>query len=662
MPSAEEYRPLLRLGPFKGVDYTSADPLLDSGRAISAQNANPTRRPGALMCEAGRTLMHDFSSALDSITALYSCVGKDNTHYALVQGLKSSAVKTILYDKSAGTSVVLTGANAFTQAVQYGAVVYTNAGQRFFLNPAQTQAYEWQYPAPAAAGNITLSSFGSGSMAAATYFYVVTRQTIMPDGSVSETSVDLNQFANPPSFTLGSTGGITVTPTGGFVFTGTNADGTTFTTNLYRQSTLQAGYLLVTNLTTNSAYNDTASDQSLLQNAALEVSRDPPPCSATNLGWLAINKSRIWVWVIVNNANTNDVSEPQLWYSNLGRTWEFDQISQVLLLQSDVISGSTGNTSYFDDYANQPAGLGKAGTILLAFTHRQTWGVYGDAPSDFLQRELFNIGCIAPYSITSVIGGVYWLSENGVYFFDGSSPSYNAAKITNYLRPIPGYAGLPSSPGISVATQIMACGSFRNLTYYLHFPTLQQSIGYNSVTGEWTGVLPYAPVTPSAICTVPANPASTTGFEWDEVLAARTAAGGVTSAVDWYFSDPSLDLGLPQACTWTGACSSAPETSFEKQYRFLTTTGPIQKGAAVVTLVVDPGSGDPLKTVEWTIPDLSTTPRQIKSLGYEGGTLRGFMAQLTVELQGVEGQPAPQLWDVSVWGIVPPDRNLVPRT
>jgi hypothetical protein len=656
-----EYKELVRLGPFKGVDYTDSDNLLEAGRGASASNTNTARIAGALVCERGRVLMYDFSKVLSVINVIYAAVGNSDTPFVLVQGESTDSppvLLTLLYNVLTRTYVQYTGVNTFTQAVQYGAVVYTNGGQRFFLSPSPIplQAYDWQYSAPNAAGNVTLTA-AAGTLAIGTYFYVITRQTIMPDGSISETSVDLNEFENPPQITLSGAGGVTVNHINGLTWIGTNDDGTAFTTNLYRQSSNQAGYLLVTNLTTNAAYTDTTSDQDLLANAELEVNRDPPPVGPGNLGHLCLHKSRVWCFVVQRNASTQHVTQVQLWYSNLDRPWEFDSTSQVLLLQGDITSVPvSGNVNYFARYGNQPAGLGVVGTILLALTRRQTWAVYGDSSSDFLQRQLFNIGCSAPRSITPVVGGAFWLSENGVYFFDGSSPTYDSEKIASYLRKIPGSPGAPGSAGISTNAQIFACGSFYGLSYYLHFPSLQQTIGYHTPSGEWMGVLPYAPRTGDAVCTTAANPSSVYGLAWNEVLAARRGA----PVIDWYFADDSLDLGLPQTCSWTGGAMFAPD-SFRKQYRYLTLIGPVQQGSAIVTFDVDDGVAPP-KQVVWAIPDLSVTPRNIKSLGSDGGQLMGFMGSLTVALTGVAGQPAPQIWAVAAWGVLPPDQNLSLRT
>ena len=57
--------------------------------------------------------------------------------------------------------------------------------------------------------------------------------------------------------------------------------------------------------------------------------------------------------------------------------------------------------------------------LLIALTRRQTWAVYGDSPSDFLQRQILNIGCVAPYSIVGAIGGQFQAVEPGEDFAPG---------------------------------------------------------------------------------------------------------------------------------------------------------------------------------------------------------------------------------------------------
>ena len=659
--ASEQFQPLLTLDRFRGIDYTTAPFEVEPGRGVQAINANCQRKPGALLPERGRVQVGDFDLSVGTISVVFPVVTIGDQPLYLVQGNIGSAY----IDPATLAVLPIPGLLAFDQAVQYSSVIYTNAGQRLFVddypgatNPATglidapLMPYQWQYPiAPPFTGSATPTT-GTGNMDPATYFYVFTQTTNMPDGSVSETSPSPSQYATPLQVTLSATGEITLTPQAGYTFIGNNADGTAYTTNIYRQSSNQAGYLFVGNAPSNAPYVDTQSDAQIIGNAELIVHRDPPPVSETNLGALVIHKNRVWTFVTQDNADTLNQPQIQLWYSNVDRPWEFDDTSQVLLMQSDVaVPPSGGVYQYNGLYGNEPRGLGKTGTVLVAFTIRETWAVYGDDQSTFVQRELFNIGCTSRHSITMAGGGVFWLSEQGPYFFSGAAPSNTGERLRDQIRPLPAPPGFGST-GIPVSAQAQAAGSFANLTWYLSFPTLNQTYGYHTTSQEWLGVLPYAPTTTAGIATLASAPVQYGGVEYGLVIAARA------SGLDYWFADPSFDLGFPQSWSWVGPISDSQQPASEKQYRWLSLqVPPGTQGSAAVTLTVD--GQDPYS---WTIPDLSLYTRHMTSLGFDGGNIRGFSASLAVSLQGLAGQPPPNLYRVVCWGQVPADRFLVPRT
>lgn len=438
--AAETKAVLLKLGPFKGVDYTSADLLLsaedeknDAGLAQNAINANATRNPGALMTERGRILAFDMAAVMTLITNVRAVTTINDAPLYLVQGMNGGATVSYYYDPV--NRVILgpiVGLSAFNDAIQFGAVVYTNAGQRLFLDAypsgvspgtGRLIAYQWGYPSFFWTGSLTPTT--GGALAPATYFYVFTRATTMPDGTVSETSVNPTQFASPATATVvGPNNAITLNNT--IAWSGTNPDGTAYATNVYRQSTLQAGYFFVVQLTggVGVPYTDVQSDASILSNPAVVVHRDQPPVvpgtntgnAGPNLGYLGIHKNRVFVLVTVQNSNTLGQPQVQAWYSNLGRGWEFNSATQVMLLQSDVTATApSGVVNYQGIYGNEPVGLGEVGTLLLAIKNRETWAVYGDDPSTFIQRNIFNIGGVSGASITPFLGGIGWLTHNGAY-------------------------------------------------------------------------------------------------------------------------------------------------------------------------------------------------------------------------------------------------------
>jgi hypothetical protein len=517
-----------------------------------------------------------------------------------------------------------------------------------------------------------------GNITPGVYFYVFTQVTTMPDGSTSETSVYPAQFANPFFINIvnGGTNAITINDSGVYKFTGTNADGTTYTTNIYRQSSNQAGYFLVGNASTNAAFVDTFPDYIIAQNAMLAVHRDVPPLGTggypINYAFLAVHKNRVWVFATVQPAGNFGLPQVQLWYSNFARPWEFDDVNQVLLLESDVDSTDQTFGTYTSVYGNDPKGLAVVGTQLVAFKKHETWVVYGDnspgGANPFIQRQLFTIGAVSTGSITPAVGGVFWLSEHGVYFFDGSAPQYDTKRITSYLRSVP-----LTVTAASVTDQAASTGFFAGLCWYLSFPTLGYTLIYDTVGGEWVGRLPYATQSAYAIDYTVSAPASNyqnlsanTG-SFNEVVVARG------TFLDHWLADPNLDLGNAQTCSFAGAQTDSGQSSYEKQYRYVTLLAPIQNAVAIVTLNVDNGvSPAKIYTVQfdlsgtgaqstWQTQDRQT-PRHIAAIGDgSGGILRGYLASLTVFVTGT-GSTAPQVWSASVWGQIPPDRNLVMRT
>jgi len=186
--------------------------------------------------------------------------------------------------------------------------------------------------------------------------------------------------------------------------------------------------------------------------------RPPRPSAClreTNLGALVIHKNRVWTFVTQDNADTLNQPQIQLWYSNVDRPWEFDDTSQVLLMQSDVaVPPSGGVYQYNGLYGNEPRGLGKTGTVLVAFTIRETWAVYGDDQSTFVQRELFNIGCTSRHSITMAGGGSSGFPSRARTSSPEPRPRNTGERLRDQIRPLARSAGVRVNrhPGFRAGT------------------------------------------------------------------------------------------------------------------------------------------------------------------------------------------------------------------
>jgi len=60
-------------------------------------------------------------------------------------------------------------------------------------------------------------------------------------------------------------------------------------------------------------------------------------------------------------------------------------------------------------------------SLLIVFKANSTWAITGDSASNFSLRNIDpTIGCVAPETIDVVDGRLVWLSNAGMYYFDGS--------------------------------------------------------------------------------------------------------------------------------------------------------------------------------------------------------------------------------------------------
>lgn len=538
-----------------------------------------------------------------------------------------------------------------------------NIGNTFTISVSSSvgSTEGFQLTGPTALGFFYGANVEVGNMLGGEYFYLFTQQTTMPDGTVSETSVDPSNYANPLQVhvggaTYGSNSAVTFNdnhsaPT--YKFTGTNADGSTYTTNIYRQSTnqAQAGYFLVGNKADNlTPFIDRLSDQDIQGNAQLQVHRDPPPFITgstllTNLGFIAIHHNRIWAFVVEDNNLTTNLAQVQLWYSNFDRPWEFNDVDQVLLLQTDANPApETGGPNYDDLYGNYPKGLCEVGTTLIALKRRETWVVWGDGSTSnpFVAKPIFNFGAISSQCILPVIGGMFWLSESGdLYFYAGGAPQYDSEDIRGALK-------LSSvNVGVTMADMVQACASYSNRALYLSFPTKGFTLGYDTIDGHWMSTLPYAPPTATAIATTVANPASIAANLPNEVLAVR---GGEPVVVDQWFSDPNQDIGNTyQIFSWTIPITDCGKAEFLKWFASMRVTAPKHFGTITGELTVD-DDGTPQSVFKATV-DLNGSQISKTAL-FKGNTdkAKGFVAQLKITVQGLPNKPAPVIWAVQVFG------------
>jgi hypothetical protein len=80
--------------------------------------------------------------------------------------------------------------------------------------------------------------------------------------------------------------------------------------------------------------------------------------------------------------------------------------------------------------------------ILVVFKANSTWAITGDNPDNFSKRNIDpRIGCVAPETIDIVDGRLVWLSNAGLYYFDGSRVlPFKTDEIRKSIEDIPATA------------------------------------------------------------------------------------------------------------------------------------------------------------------------------------------------------------------------------
>lgn len=672
--ASERATAVIRVGPFVSIDATTSPLYTTPGTGAFALNVDTTRQLNGFSTAKGRTPVGSFSGANLTIEQLNQFINQSETEQRfilgslLLSGILAGGVQ--VYDIQTGSASVVSGGLAYTQGVQFDNALYTNASQQYRYYSGTMSAYVWQQPPPT---DLDTNSFtlaqtppGSNNIGPGTYYYTWTRLVTFPDGTTQETSPNTDSAFNlTVQTTVSSSGAQSIDLTPSSMWSGTFADGSTWTTNIYRQSSNQSIWLYVATLSGSSVYHDTHSDTAISVNVQLNLHNDPPPVSSTspnkNLGPIFAHKDRMWAWVVVQNANTDNLVQSQLWFSAYGIPWSFNDAQGVLLVGNEFpfdLPNGTGQGLYDRMYGDIPVAGVSLSSIAVLHSRRATFVVYGDDPSTFIVRKMSDIGCIAPNSVAVCKNIEARLTDEGVYLFDGQNDTYISEPIRAILSLL-----MPTNLA-------QAVGWYANRSYYLSVPgtggstVISPTTGapctfvYYFPTGQWR-ILPYAT---NAAYSVPSEDAPQGSAQFQEIIAARyiTSPAGPTLFFDsWDNAD--TDLGSAISGYWNSPVtdSGLPETI--KTYTHVTINAPIQPGvSATVTLTIDPGS-TPAKVYTWTF-DLGLGPTLIAEVpvGTNGAGNLGYLAFVSVETTNtVYPNPLPTvIYSVSVYGTMA--YNLIP--
>lgn len=591
---------LLAIGPFLGLDTTTASYFVDDFHGTDMVNVVPNRKYQGYLTVKGR--VHALASNLASAgygLFKFSRQGMTTVYLAAVNSGGNGVIQQFALGGTPANLTLPSGVT-LTQSKRTNFVPYQ--GWTFTTNGTDTplkidtslNVTRWGITAPATAPSVALGAAGNLIGTVSPYYYRVTFGNGSQESSPGPVSASIAPNSQQVS--------LTSIPT--------STDPQVTQRNIYRLGGTLGQWILVATINDNTTttYTDNTADANMTgQNLILH--RDPPQAFYA----LETHKGRVWGFGYSGQAvgaQTGVQGTSDLWYSNYEEPWGFDNTNQVL-----PVGRNAGG-----DIA---VGLASLGGVLVCFKSKSTQLVYGDTQADFIPSPAFPIGCVSQQSIAKAYGGVFWLSEQGVYYFDGNAPQYLSAKIKRTLD------------GFVQADFNAAVGFVYDHAYYLSFPTQGITFLYDMASQEWFKL----------------------GFACDnavfdlENLGEVTATEIGTGVVDSWFA-AETDLGSPIASTYTSKLGDSNALQATKRYRHVVLVAPVQAGAtAAIQTLVDPGTSQ--KSHTKTVDLGQSPPRHAFSLP---PNMVGFQAQIIVS---VTSSSLTEVQRAALYGWV--ERQFVPQ-
>jgi len=649
--AGEDFQPLLKIGPFRKLDSKTAQVYTDPSAARSVSNADTARNLGSLMNCFGRSAFIDFP-ALSELAYVWRYDVSQIRPWWIVT---DDAGTLFTYDlKNELISNIPGSAGPVNQAVESNGTMFLNNGQQCFVfhdsgypgTPQQAlQLGQWQYPAPTQGiyGYSVNAVSHSPQLDPGKYTYAFALVVTIPSiggGSKQITAVTGGDVPYPYQVTLHKSDEPQAIEIDGLL-SGVTAEGFSYKTAIYRMSSNVPVWYQVA-IVDGSVYIDDNSDQDISGNPQMSFAGQQPPTGTGTpgpsgnvmLNPIAAYQDRMWVMAQINDSDTNNMPQTQVWYSNTGQPWNFDAVNQVLLLDDQQTSPlSTGDGTSDLPYGLTPYALVPLGGILLCFLSAQTWFINGSNETTYQPLQLFpDIGIAGP--LAWVLGGgmVAWLSANGagIWAYDGASLSYISQDIYNDLQAIP-------------PTQWQSCtGGFADEQFFFSFPEAGVTFRYYLPTKEWTK-LPYASPSFAYAPQMGSNPTPADSFKMNQLVAVRNG----TFWLDAWLDGKENDLGAGIPVSWLSAYSDSGQPWMQKDYRWLGVSAPQQTGSVVLELFVDYNN----------VPAFTSKPIDLSSgfttkfVQIPQDTANGFVCSLSVTFTTAKGATAPiEIWSAFVGG------------
>jgi hypothetical protein len=544
--------------------------------------------------------------------------GQNNTY--VINGTSIVAPQTTgntLNQQATADALVIAGVFPSLLAHAVASTVVIQAPTRGVAGNAVTTTASSSGGDTVVANQATLSGGSNGPFTPdETLAYAFTRVTTFPDGTQQESTPDGALVVGSPLaypytyFVLGDGDGPIITPSSDW--SGTNADGSTFFTYAYRWSTLQPIFYWLAKLTGSAPYTDILSEASLLPNVQLNLNQDPPPFDTGLPIGIFSHKNCMMVMAAQLTQNLDltqgvDYSlwQSQLWFSDYGTPYSFNSVDQVLLVGQEGMS----QTPIQNGFGDIPLGGLSFSSLAALLKSRSTWVLYGDDATTFLVRKVADIGCQSIASAAACEGVGIWLTERGVYSFNGGTMEYIGEAVRKIID------------GISQADRRASVGWYGNHTYYLSFPATGITLRYYTPSQKWLPTLPYAATCGFAVPSEP-QPAAISTTKFDYII-----TGDASGVIDLWNADIA-DRGFAITGTWQSPQTDSGAPWAQKVYRYVTVLCPVgMMGVISVSVVAD---GITIFDEEF---DLSQGPAVTKPIPGDSVTgARGFTGYVLISM------------------------------
>jgi hypothetical protein len=524
---------LLTIGPFGGLDPTTAPYYVAANNFVDGQNFIPNQLYGGFVTALGRinAFTGDLPGVPNGSFKMAHASGPDVYLWAVDNG----GVGSIYYAEYGGTPAPLSlpvpltpGQTTYFASVGKWVFVSNGVDIPIKIDSSLNVTY-WGIVAPTTAP--TAAAAGAGGLLG-NYNYFVTFGNAVQESSqspASNTVTATNQDVQLTNIPTSPDPQVTLR----YIYRVGGALGT-----IQRVGTI--------NDNTTTTFLDTLPDNQVT--GPFIARRDPPPPFTI----ICSHQERVFGFGIPTD-------NCQVQWSNLNEPWGFNQASNVL----EVGSNTAG------DFA---VGLISTGSVLLLLKSRNPYIIYGNTDADFasgLQKIGDNIGCLAGKSCIAIDGVGYWLGNQGVWSWNGGVTQLSDGKLAqSNIKSI-----LDNMP---LADKQAAQAFGYQHMFMLSFPlTVDKTYFYDATRSQqW---YPISWSTPSVYF----NPED----QVQVVGANRTVVG----EIDAWFQTPT-DLGNPITSYLVSGVTDSGMLEATKEYRYMMVEAPAQPGATcTLILTVNPG-------------------------------------------------------------------------